>query len=64
MLIINLILSKSKDTTILPFTKVSVECKKPGAFIVVDQVTKLKPPTTIQVAPNKLKVIVGAQRMF
>ncbi|MFH1668094.1 MAG: diacylglycerol kinase family protein [Candidatus Komeilibacteria bacterium] len=60
----DVLLSKNKNTTILPFTKVSVECKQPGAFIVVDRVTKLKPPTTVQVAPNKLKVIVGAQRMF
>jgi len=60
----DVLLTKNKSTTILPFTKVSVECQQPGAFIVIDQVTKLKPPTTVQIAPNKLKVIVGAQRMF
>jgi len=55
---------KNSPLTIIPFEKIKVSCAEPGAFIVVDQVTKLKPPATITVAPGKLQTIVGSKRLF
>jgi diacylglycerol kinase family enzyme len=55
---------KEGDLTVIPFKEVEVSCAKPGAFVIVDQVTKLKPPITITVEPNKLKTIVGSKRLF
>lgn len=55
---------KGQNLTILPFKKVRVECTQPGAFIIADQATKLKPPLTITVVSQKLKTIVGSGRLF
>lgn len=57
-------ITKSKQASVFPFKDINVEVEKPGAFIIADQVAKLKPPTTISVAPNKLRVIVGSDRKF
>jgi len=57
-------LKKGSDLTIIPFDKVKVECSQPGAFIIADQVTKLKPPAEVTVVSKKLKVIVGNKRLF
>ena len=55
---------RGKDLTILPFKEVKLACSEPGAFIIADQVTKLKPPVTITVASKKIKAIVGNKRLF
>lgn len=57
-------LKRGGDLTIIPFDRVRVDCSEPGAFIVADQVTKLKPPAEITVVSNKLKIIVGNKRLF
>jgi len=57
-------LKKGSELTILPFKEVRVECSQPGAFIIADQVTKLKPPVIVSVACKKLKTIVGNKRLF
>jgi len=57
-------LRKGSDLTVLPFKEVKVECSEPGAFIIADQVTKLKPPAIVKIASKKLQTIVGTKRLF
>jgi hypothetical protein len=57
-------INKKSQPTIVSFETLRVDCAEPGAFIIIDQVTKLKPPATITIAPEKLKVIVGSKRLF
>ncbi|MFW0838161.1 MAG: diacylglycerol kinase family protein [Candidatus Komeilibacteria bacterium] len=58
------LIKKTTDTTIMPFTDIEVVCSETGAFITVDQVAKTKPPARVSIAPNKLSVIVGSDRLF
>ncbi|MCR4280643.1 MAG: hypothetical protein NUV82_04470 [Candidatus Komeilibacteria bacterium] len=58
------LLSRNKATSHFRFKELTVECAQPGAIITVDQVAKLKTPTTVQIAKGKLKVIVGTKRLF
>lgn len=57
-------LSKKHMTpTVLPFKKISLESDEEAAIVTDNQVV-LKTPAEVIVAPHKLNVIVGNQRLF
>lgn len=55
---------KTLAPTVLPFTKISITSAEEETSIVTDDQVILKTPADVEVAPEKLKVIVGSKRMF
>lgn len=56
---------KEISSTVLPFTKIKVTSSaEEQASILTDEQIIMKTPAEITVAPQKLKVIVGNERMF
>jgi len=60
-------LFKKRDFTkdsVFPFKKIKIKCSKESLAVIADGQTTIKTPVTVEVAPKKLKVIVGKNRMF
>ncbi len=60
---------KNKDTanlgvSVFPVKNLTIQHKKRGASVLIDRQRSLKTPVEIEVLKNKLKIIVGKQRMF
>jgi diacylglycerol kinase family enzyme len=53
----------SRDS-VFPFKKIKIKCSKECLPVVADGQITIKTPVTVEVAPKKLKVIVGKNRMF
>ena len=53
----------TKDS-VFPFKKIKIKCSKECLAVVADGQTTIKTPVTVEVAPKKLRVIVGKNRMF
>lgn len=58
--------SKKNDRaqSVFPFKKILVESKGEPVSVTIDQQAVFKTPVEITVAPKKLKVIVGGERLF
>ena len=58
--------SKKNDRvpSVFPFKKILVESKGEPVTVTIDQQSIFKTPVEITVAPKKLKVIVGSERLF
>lgn len=50
--------------SVFPFKKIKIKCNKDCLPVIADGQTTIKTPVTVEVAPKKLKVIVGKKRMF
>lgn len=56
---------KELAPTVLPFTKIRINSEvEGGAPILTDEQIILKTPADVEIAPHKLKVIVGTNRLF
>ncbi|MBT3690139.1 hypothetical protein HOE31_03140 [bacterium] len=55
---------KTINQSIFPFKKIKIGSDGEPATIIIDQQAVSKTPVEIKVAPNKLNVIVGSNRLF
>lgn len=55
---------KFSHESVFPFKKLKIKCSNECLPVVADGQTTIKTPVTVEVAPQKLKVIVGRNRMF
>jgi diacylglycerol kinase family enzyme len=53
----------SRDS-VFPFKKMKIKCAKECLPVIADGQITIKTPVTVEVAPKKLRVIVGKNRMF
>lgn len=56
--------NKNKKDSIIPAKKIFIDSKNEQISIVVDNETVAKTPATIEIAPKKIRLIVGKERMF
>jgi diacylglycerol kinase family enzyme len=62
--IFNIFKKEFSRESVFPFKKIKIKCAKECLPVVADGQLTIKTPVTVEVAPKKLKVIVGKDRMF
>ncbi len=50
--------------SVFPFKKIKIKCDSDSVPVIADDQVTIKTPVTVEVAPKKLKIIVGKNRMF
>ena len=62
--LINIFKKEYSSNSIFPFKKLKIKCSAESLPVIADGQITFKTPVTVEVAPKKLKVIVGKNRMF
>ena len=60
----NVFKKEYNQESVFPFKKIKIKCLKESLPALADGHTTIKTPIPVEVAPKKLKVIVGKNRMF